>query len=372
MTPTYTVLIDDVLAGLRSLPDQSVHMVITSPPYWGLRNYQAGSQEIGSEPSFFAHLGTLALVFQEIRRVLRDDGTAWLNYGDRFDKQGNLMMMPARVALMLAEQGWCLRSDIIWHKPNPMPESVTTRPTRSHEYLFLLSKGPTYYYDIEATKEPYADSTQREAQSEYTGQETKDYTAANAQLPSASKRRILESVRQGGGRQKRDVWVDRTSVWEIAVQPYRGGHFATFPEKLVEPCIQAGTSGGGACGTCGTPYTRIVDREAIPQAVKDAFEAARARTAADTGRTDGHTNYKPNFRRGSRTSGWMHQCPGDEPCTDRLVPCTVLDPFCGSGRAGMVARRLGRSFIGIELKPEYAFQALDNISSVEPPGDTDG
>jgi len=404
MDPFVDIRIGDVREVLDTLPAQSVHMGVTSPPYWGLRNYQAGSQEIGSEPTFEQHVEVIVDVMARVHRVLRNDGVFWFNYGDAYArsetagvkkegsskerlnieqrkslgipgdcKDGDLIGMPWQIAFALRDWGWYLRTDVIWHKPNAMPESVTNRPTRSHEYMFLLSKSKRYFYDIEATKEPYAESTLKEARTDYTGQETKDYANANAQLPSASKRRILESVRKGGGRQKRDVWADPTAVWSIPVQPYRGGHFATFPERLVEPCILAGTSGGGCCGACGVGYRRLVEKEPIPDDVKAKFEEARARTAADTGRTDGHTNYRPNFKRGTKTIGWQPACdcvydgPNSEvaPIVD-AEPCVVLDPFCGSGRAGMVARRLGRSFIGIELNVDYAGQALENIYGVEP------
>jgi DNA modification methylase len=365
--PVSEILIGDVRSALDSLPAQSVHMGITSPPYWGLRNYSAGNLEIGSERTFAEHVSVIVDVMRRVRRVLRDDGVFWLNYGDRYAERG-LMMMPFQIALALQADGWYVGCDVVWHKPNPMPESVTKRPTRAHEFVFLLAKSDRYYYDVEATKEPYAASTIKEAQSEYTGEETKDYATAKAQQPSASKRRILASVRKGGGRQKRDVWADESAVWTIPVQPYRGGHFATFPERLVEPPILAGSSGGGACGFCGAPFTRVVEREPIPDEIKARFEAARARTKADTGRTDGHTNYRPNFTRGSTTIGWQPGCDcagmyqlSAEDIDEVKVPCTVLDPFAGSGRAGIVAKRLGRSFIGIELNVEYATQAIENI-----------
>lgn len=363
--PSVDIRCGDVREMLQSFPEKSAQMVITSPPYWSLRNYQAGSQELGSEETFGDHLRALSEVFSEVHRVLRDDGTLWLNYGDRFDKHGNLMMMPFQVAYMLQQLGWFLRCDVVWHKPNPTPESVTDRPTRAHEFVFLFSKQKKYFYDVEATKEPYADSTLKEAQTDYTGQETKDYATAKAQQPSATKRRILESIKKGTGRRRRDVWSDETAVWNIPVQPYRGGHFATFPERLVEPCVLAGTSGGGQCGACGAPYRRVVEKEPLPDDIKAKFAEARRRSAEATGRTDGHTQYKPNFRRSITTLGWEAQCQ----CGAPSEPQIVLDPFTGSGRAGVVARRLGRSFAGCELNPDYVGQALENILSVDPPAE---
>jgi DNA modification methylase len=398
MEPWVDVRCGEVREVLAQLPEKSVQVVVTSPPYWNLRNYGAQVGMLGSEATPDLYVAAMVEVMEGVRRVLRDDGTVWLNLGDCYAhdipyqvpdskhkdvgngaprhipsglKKGDLIGIPWRVAFALQAAGWYLRSDVIWFKPNPMPESVRTRPTRAHEYLFLLSKSQTYYYDIEATKEPYADSTQKEAAAAYRGQETKDYAAAGAQAPSATKRRILEAVKRGGGRQKRDVWkVEEGAVWTIPVQPYRGGHFATFPEQLVAPPILAGSSGGGQCAGCGTPTTRIVEREPIPQEIKDAFEAARVRTAEATGRTDGHTNFKPNFRRASSTLGWAPGCD----CAEKVgrvhwhllnEPQIVLDPFVGSGRAGMVARKLGRSFIGIDLNEGYVAQALTNILEVD-------
>jgi DNA modification methylase len=377
--PFVDLRLGDVHEVLRSFPADYVQTVITSPPYWGLRNYSAGSQEIGSEPTFEQHVDTILDVMAEVKRVLRPDGTVWFNYGDRYNthnsgergkgivsvhretrddwKNGDLIGMPWEIAFALRDQGgWILRSDIVWHKNNPMPESITDRPTRAHEFLFLLAKNRKYFYDHEAIKEPYAEVTKAEAKIDYHGQDTKDYSGAGAQSPSSSKRRILESIKNGTGRNKRDVW-------QIPVQPYKGGHFATFPEALVEPCVLAGSSGGGQCRACGSPYRRVVEREPIPDEIKRKFEDARAKTARDTGRTDGHTNYKPNFRRATRTTGWE---PGCE-CGAGVEPQIVLDPFLGSGRAGIVARRLGRSFIGSELNEDYLGQAWGNILSVEPP-----
>jgi DNA modification methylase len=355
--PFVDLRLGDVREVLRSFPADYAQTVITSPPYWGLRNYSAGSQEIGSESTFEQHVDVILDVMAEVRRVLRPDGTVWFNYGDRYDKHDNLMGMPWQIAFALRDAGdWILRSDIVWHKNNPMPESVQSRPTRAHEFLFLLAKNRKYFHDHEAIKEPYAEVTKAEAKIDYRGQDTKDYSGAGAQSPSSSKRRILESIKNGTGRNKRDVW-------QIPVQPYKGGHFATFPEALVEPCVLAGSSGGGQCRACGSPYRRVVEREPVPDEIKRKFEEARVKTARDTGRTDGHTNYKPNFRRGSRTTGWAATCD----CGAEPEPQIVLDPFLGSGRAGIVARRLGRSFIGSELNEDYLGQAWGNILSVEPP-----
>ena len=286
-------------ADARRLPliDGCVQTCVTSPPYWGLRDYGHGEQ-IGLEATPEAYVASIVSVFREVRRVLKDDGTAWLNLGDSyantggmtggtngkdgsakragrmFDggyrplsvglKQKDLCGIPWRVAFALQADGWYLRSDIVWAKPNPMPESVTDRPTKSHEYLFLLAKSERYYYDADAIKEPYAESTLREAAQGYHGEGLKDYAAAGVQNPSDTKRRIIESIRRQD--RKNDTHIDhrkagvnewdkrgagptvgrnKRSVWTIPTMPYSGAHFATMPEALVEPCILAGCPMGG-------------------------------------------------------------------------------------------------------------------------------
>lgn len=442
--PTGQLIVGDVRDALESLPDDSIHCVVTSPPYWGLRVYaglpssvwggspecqhkwqaivrkgQSGGSDpenspkqalkgsenyqrtpdldqavclecaawrgtLGNEPTLEMYVRNITEIFDLIRRKLHPSGTVWLNLGDcyagggrggnpadsPFQKQAtnqgsqvqrspiptgckpkDLVGLPWLIAFALRGSSWWLRSDIIWAKPNPMPESITDRPTRSHEYIFLLAKTPRYFYDGEAIKEPYADSTIHQARSVYRGRARKNYSGANAQDPSESKRRILESVRQGGGRNKRDVW------W-ITKQGFSGAHFATYPVKLVEPCVKAGSSEGGVCSRCLAPRVRVVERDPIPDEIKKRFEEARQRSASATGRTDGHTNYKPNWRRGGRTVGWRWSCDcattniqEGEPST---IPATVLDPFSGSGTTGLVALSLGRSYIGVDADPTCA------------------
>jgi len=377
----HEILCGDVLDGLRSLPDGSVQCVVTSPPYWGLRNYGVEGQ-IGLEPTPEAYVEKMVEVFREVRRVLRDDGTLWLNLGDCFTSGGrtsngtregymqqtnrgasgecdaprlsmppglkpkDLVGIPWRVAFALQADGWYLRSDIIWSKPNPMPESVTDRPTKSHEYIFLLSKSPRYFYDADAVRE------------EQTGNAHsigKGLTPKSA--PEGSNIRAKESwhlstrdVEVPGGRNRRTVWV-------IATQPIPEAHFATFPEALVEPCISAGTSERGACPECGAPWRRVVERvrdhglapvaggKTAALAETDRWNRLdRRRKAA---RAAGEDPDNP-FGHGT-TLGWQPTCT----CGGDPVPCVVLDPFGGSGTVAKVARDLGRSSVLIELNPEY-------------------
>jgi site-specific DNA-methyltransferase (adenine-specific) len=258
-----TLFEGDALTVLRRLPSRAVQCVVTSPPYWGLRDYGIEAQ-IGLEPTLPHFINRLTQIFGEIRRVLKDDGLLWLNIGDGYtsgnrgwrapDKKNkaramdvrpdtpeglkpkDLLGIPWRLALALQDDGWYLRADVIWHKPNVTPESVKDRPTRAHEYLFLFSKSQRYFYDRDAVAEP-------------------------------------------GGRNCR-------SVWTIPTQAAAGAHFATFPPALVEPCINAA----------------------------------------------------------SRPGDW------------------VLDPFFGSGTVGIVAERLNRPYLGIELNPDYVRLALSRLA----------
>jgi DNA modification methylase len=308
---TCRLLIGDVRETLAQVPDGSVQCAVTSPPYWGLRDYGEPDQ-LGLEPTPEEYVANMVAVFREVRRVLRDDGVLWLNLGDSYTggKQGrddghrrntfgvfedgeakpghmagtgknrpvptgmkpkDLVGIPWRVAFALQADGWYLRSDIIWHKPNPMPESVTDRPTKSHEYLFLLSKSPTYFYDADAIAEAALGGVV-------------------APAPSPDKvARITPSMGTNGtgARTLRgsDTTRNARSVWTITTKPYPGAHFATFPPELAERCIKAGSK------------------------------------------------------------------PGD----------TVLDPFAGSGTTGMVATGHGRRAVLCELNPAYADLIVERV-----------
>jgi DNA modification methylase len=225
MTQTWHLLTGDVRERLADLPAASVQCCVTSPPYWGLRDYGTDGQ-LGLEPTPDAYVASMVAVFREVRRVLRDDGTLWLNVGDSFsDKQ--LQGVPWRLAFALQADGWYLRSDIIWNKPNPMPESVTDRPTKSHEYVFLLTKSARYFYDAEAIKEPAKD----------WGTRDRTNWRGKVNSPAGPQTGCTNANHAASGRNAR-------SVWTITTQPYPDAHFATFPEALPERCIKAGTKLG--------------------------------------------------------------------------------------------------------------------------------
>lgn len=299
-------LLGDALEQLRTMPPESVHTCVTSPPYYNLRDYGAAGQ-IGNEASVEEYINTLVEVFREVRRILRHDGTMWVNIGDSYAtrsgsqpptntrnscghtakktptgyKYKDMIGVPWLLAFALRADGWYLRQDIIWNKPNCMPEAVKDRCTKSHEYLFLLAKSERYYFDAQAIREP-ATSEKGNARTFRGGGA---YTGGRAHDNSAQvKRESHGNVENPTGRRnKRDVWT-------ISTTGFRGAHFAVFPEKLVEPCILAGCPAGGV----------------------------------------------------------------------------VLDPFMGSGTTGVVAKRLGRDFVGVEINPEYVKMAAARIAEAKP------
>ncbi len=374
----------DVLDRLRELPDESVQCVVTSPPYWGLRDYGVEGM-IGLEPTLEEHLAKLVEVFAEVRRVLRDDGTCWLNYGDAYagsparvgygdqQKEGaywkgadgcdptngkrlpvkrglaakQRLLMPARVALALQADGWWVRSEIVWAKGvsfcpayagSCMPSSVRDRPTDSHEMVYLLSKAPRYFYDADAVREASA-----------TQPHSPGNAADNGRL-TASTGHVDEPGRAwagGGGRNLR-------TVWTINPKGYKEAHFATFPPKLVEPCVKAGTSERGACSDCGAPWRRVVERVGGPQGTHVKHSRVNPQGRPDTDQkvygSDLSNRYREHGTPTYTTTGWEPTCTHADAPT---VPCVVLDPFSGSGTTGAVAVRLGRSYVGIELNAEY-------------------
>lgn len=229
----YELHLGDCLASMREMPSESVNCCVTSPPYFGLRDYGVEGQ-IGLEKNHNEYIATMVDVFRDVRRLLRDDGTLWLNMGDSFGKDKQLLGIPWRLAFALQEDGWILRQDIIWHKPNPMPESVRDRCTKSHEYVFLLSKSPKYFFDSEEIKEPAAGG-----RSKGNGRRLAEQAIARtggAITGGTAKSTLGTSA---------DETRNRRSVWTVSTQPYKGAHFATFPPGLIEPCILAGCPVGG-------------------------------------------------------------------------------------------------------------------------------
>jgi DNA modification methylase len=362
-----TILQGDALEKLRELPDESVQCCVTSPPYWGLRDYGVNSQ-VGLEKTPEEYVRSIVAVMHEVRRILRGDGTCWLNLGDsyynyrpggdglnrsglqkntlslpegthrratKFEglKEKDIVGIPWMLAFALRADGWYLRQDIIWAKPNPMPESVRDRCTKSHEYIFLLSKSPHYFYDYEAIQEAsiYGDPRKPycpgQVDSRGTGHDRdggeirpacRKHEGVNSRFHQdrdpnhPSERKVRASVKRGDFNGKTNAlpgreafraiehYRNKRSVWTVATSPYREAHFATFPPDLIKPCILAGTQPAEFCA-------------------EHDFE-----------------------------SGF---CVG--PCSNRGSRSVVLDPFAGSGTTGMVALELGRKAILIELNPDY-------------------
>ena len=371
-----TIITADVIDGLATLADNSVHVVVTSPPYWGLRNYGTEGQ-LGLEPTPEAYLEKMTAVFREVRRVLRKDGVCFLNIGDSYAGGGgyspnspsnqigsiqsnskgsivgsikpkgnlkpkDLCMMPARLALALQADGWWIRSDIVWSKPNPMPESVTDRPTKSHEYVFMLTKSARYYYDIEATREKFADD--RLGNPGGGGNYAK-----NCPYPNST-------PNQQSGLQKGEWNIDgmasgrnARTVWTIATYAYPDAHFATYPPKLVERCLLAALPKQGVCPACGRGWERVVESEI--QGTKRNENGAYASSNGSDGTCSYLSRTDTHGTRVSTTIGFRQACTCEPAET---IPATVLDPFSGSGTTGVVALQMGANYIGIELNPEYA------------------
>ncbi|HEY7824122.1 MAG TPA: site-specific DNA-methyltransferase [Acidimicrobiia bacterium] len=248
-----TILVGDVRDSLRGLPDGCVRTVVTSPPYWGLRDYGHDGQ-IGLEQTPDEYVAEMVGVFREVRRVLADDGTVWLNLGDSYGSGKQLVGIPWRVAFALQADGWYLRQDIIWAKPNPMPESVTDRCTKAHEYVFLLTKQPRYYYDHEAVSEPAVCISG---------------TVRFSNRRAVGGMKVVATGNEGRRSNEQDARKstrNRRSVWTVTTKPFKGAHFAVMPEALVEPCVLAGSavgdtvldpfSGSGTVGVVALRHSR--------------------------------------------------------------------------------------------------------------------
>ncbi len=365
-------------ADARQIPlkDESVHCVVCSPPYWALRDYGLGDSGIGLEKTPELYVDQMVQVFPEVKRVLRPDGTLWINLGDCWiahphgkgdthdpkwekgrtrahDKGGNrkavvglkhkdLVGLPWRVAFALQADGWYLRQEIIWHKPNPMPESVQDRPTRAHEQIFLLSKSRKYFYDSDAIREPASEKTH----SRGNGVNPKARVPSGWDTGPGSHRSLRGRYRSkqnesfSGAVSAVVSSRNKRSVWTIPTQPVKESHFSTFPEALVEPCILAGTSEKGRCPECGAPWKRITET-AYTNPGNRSTNGARS-----IERRHESPGFSVRLEKDVATIGWKSSCSCD---AGAPKPCVVLDPFVGSGTTVRVAERLGRVGIGCDL-----------------------
>jgi DNA modification methylase len=392
------VLTGDCRDIMRAMPAESVDCIVTSPPYWGLRDYGVAGQ-LGLEPTLGEHIATMVDVFEAAKRVLKKTGTLWLNYGDSYaasvngrsaadtkavghddrtfrdkpfgtigpifrpgnlDKNGgnsnrdgmivdkgsrlkpkDLCMVPNRLAIALQEAGWWVRSEIIWHKPNPMPESVRDRPTSSHEKIWLLTKSERYFYDAEAIAEESIDPES------LNGRNPRNDDKFAQHDPQGFARTRMGFAKIEPGRLY--LTRNRRNVWTIPSQPFSEAHFATFPPALIEPCILAGTSEKGCCAQCSAPWVRNVEIETRPNAEQNCVSQYNGYRGISGG--------VGNDRRSRIERNWQPSCA----CNAGIVSCTILDPFGGSGTVGLVADRLGRNAILIELNPVYADMAKQRI-----------
>lgn len=350
---TVTVHHGDCRDVLPTLPAESVHCVVTSPPYFGLRSYLPEGhpdkpQEIGAETDTQAYVDTMVAVFRAVRRALRPDGAAFLNIGDCYAGGGNggalkpkdLCLIPWRVALALQEDGWWVRSTIAWTKSAPMPESVADRPTSAWEPILLLAKSERYFWDGEAVREGAA-STGR---------------ACGPKADRSRKDGGRTGIARGDGLSR-----NLRNVWSLGPDPYAGAHFAVMPREVARRCIKAGTSERGCCPHCGAPWARVVangEKRSAGGAMR-AMAGVRKRQGASGVFATGE--YRTRV-----TVGWRPSCtcPGHDP-----IPCTVLDPFFGAGTTGVVAAELGRHCIGIELSEANCRLASDRLRHALAPVD---
>ena len=383
---TATILVGDVRRRLAEIPDGTIHCCITSPPYWGLRNYGQDGQ-IGLEVSPAGYVTEMVDVFREVKRVLRDDGVLWLNLGDTYVGTGSkgdckdpkyaegrngqtvainnkvqglkskdLVGIPWRVAFALQDDGWYLRQDVIWHKPNPMPESVTDRCTKSHEYLFMLTKSPHYYFDNRAIQEEATGYDGRKA----TVHQPSEKYGETELAPNLSIQSIASKPTERWKFDEDGIPVrNKRSVWSVPTKPFKGAHFAVMPEALVDPCIRASISLHGCCAQCHAPYQRQLEwgeaperapRENLLNVIPGRDKPSRLQSQAME-------------KRQSATIGWQKTCTCD---TTETTESLVLDPFTGSGTVAVVALRYKANFIGTELNPDYVAIANERITSDQP------
>lgn len=356
----------DALETLKQMEDESIHCCVTSPPYWGLRDYGVEGQ-FGLESTPEEYIAKMVEVFREVKRVLKPEGTLWLNLGDSYagncsrtstgregmgdkregiyKKMGtglkvkDLVGIPWRVAFALQADGWWLRSDIIWAKPNPMPESVTDRPTKSHEYIFLLSKSKRYFYDAEAIKEMAVSGEDMGVLRSVVRTDGK-YVAWHAKSIKDRQDAGVDSKTAGTG------FRNKRTVWTVSTKPVSEAHFAVFPPEIPETCIKAGTSEKGCCPKCGSPWERVIELGEIQST--GGSEKSRRNGITNFGGSD--MNCGTFIQRKHITIGWQPTCSCE---IEETIPCTVLDPFAGAGTTLWVAEQLGVNSIGIELNPEY-------------------
>jgi DNA modification methylase len=368
----------DAMEVLERMPSQSVHCAVTSPPYWGLRKYLTDdNRELGLESHPDLYVSRLVEVFREVRRVLRDDSTFWLDIGDTFGPKGDwkrsgMVGIPHRLAFALQDDGWILAMEHIHSKPAPMTESVTNRCTKSHEYIFMFVKKAGYFFDQFAIREK-SNSFGRQHASDVKPPKVRAMQLLNYSTSSACQ---LSTNYERETRNKR-------SVWEVPHGGYKGAHFATFSGSLILPCIKAGTSEKGCCMECGAPWKRVVERTRTPTRPGENSKITDVNGARLNGEVIGNRDPERHVT-SLRHLGWYPSCKcyglpsmpstpsagessyaewvkqarelcrqAEEEHGDSVEPCVVLDPFIGSGTTAVVCLGLGRYSMGIDLSEDY-------------------
>ncbi len=364
MLTNIDIIVGDCRETMAALPAGHFHACVTSPPYFGLRDYGGDHREIGKEASPEEFVAAMRAVFGGkdnpvgVWRVLRDDGVCFLNLGDSYASGGrtsrdiddklparetkmrpadgakpkDLIGIPWRVAFALQADGWYLRDAVIWHKPAPMPGSQRDRCTASYEFIFQLTKRERYFFDLEAVKEPCE-----------TGSWDAMPPIGGVKAPGQN-----GNATYSGNTPASAGFRTPRNVWKIAHEGFNEAHFATYPVELPTRCIKASTSERGCCDACGKPVERVVDRNRVPT------RPGKDNTTDATGLAN-----RDELRHVTATStaGWS-ACG----CGKPLVPCRVLDPFNGAGTTGVAATRLGRAYTGCELNPTYADMARRRIA----------
>jgi len=412
-----TIIQGDVLEKVKEIPDESIDCIVTSPPYWGLRDYGVAGQW-GLEPTFHEWIKKMLQLTAELKRVLKKTGVCWIDIGDTYASDGKvggdidldpgmdinrgrgriipgtyqtkcLCMIPERLALGIIDQGWILRNKIIWHKPNAMPASVTDRFKNSYEIVYMFSKQKKYWFDLDSVRVPMKESTINRL--EYSWDTSKiskgDMYGENKIGQRAKGNRSLKEINLGMKAKKQDNVPSKNAnlykgfnercevqgsniaganpgdVWTIATQPFSEAHFATFPEKLIEPMIRASCP-REVCVKCGFIRERIIKHESPQMGVDIPADFSEESFAYNIGLSKNSglrsTNkgewYKWKAGHPDETIGWT-SCK----CNVEFKAGIVLDPFFGSGTVGVVAQKLNRHWLGIELKQEYIQMALDRI-----------
>jgi len=322
------------------LKNESVQLCCFSPPYWNLRSYKikdiqfpdGWSGQLGLEPSIDLFLDHMILVMDEVWRILRDDGVCFVNIGDTL-RAKSLCLVPQKFAIRCQEAGWIVRSEIIWHKLNPMPESCRDRPTKAHEQVWMLTKQGKYFWDQEGVKEK---------NTSFAG--NRKYFRGYGDYTTQSENQAKKGLKRGGNKipgndgmpRKRNI----RSVWTLATEPTPEAHFATWPSRLAEKMIRAGSS-PRACEICGAPWERIIKYKANYEKREMAHQPGNTPTKVDS------TGWRPPT---IQKLGWRSTCGCDGKGTGK---CVIADIFAGVGTTVLVAEKLGRIGIGIDLSAEY-------------------